>query len=85
MLENGIMADFYADIGLKYYEMYVALSREFNLILVDYIFKDIWAEPNLMSDLSHPNGVGYAIMAENIYTVLEPLFINSDMLLDIVL
>jgi lysophospholipase L1-like esterase len=36
------------------------------------VFEDIMGNQGLMSDRIHPNGEGYAIMAQHFYQAVEP-------------
>lgn len=53
-------------------QAYEELARETGALLVPNVLADIWGDDERMSDKVHPNGAGYAIMAEHFYTVLKP-------------
>ena len=52
--------------------MYEEVTEETDALLVDNILGGIMGHANLMSDQIHPNGAGYAIMAERFKEAIEP-------------
>jgi len=67
-------------LGIRYYQMYQQLSSQYNVPLVDYIFRDIWGDPVLMADEIYPNGKGYRQMEYNIMDKLYSIFDENGML-----
>jgi len=55
-----------------YGEMYKKLAKETGIILVPNVLKGLIGKEKYMSDPIHPNGEGYAIMAERFYKAMEP-------------
>lgn len=49
------------------------LARARRAALVPDLLDDVWGHPALMSDGIHPNGAGYAVMAEEVEQVVAPL------------
>lgn len=58
--------------GRGFGRAYVELSEKTGSVLIQNIFKDIMGNPNLMSDLIHPNSQGYTIMANHFYEAIKP-------------
>ena len=56
-----------------YDEMYHVLAKTHRVALVPNVLSDILLNPDLTADQLHPNDKGYAIVADRIYKVLEPL------------
>ena len=55
-----------------YGEMYKKLAKDTGIILVPNVLKGLIGKEKYMSDPIHPNGEGYAIMAERFYKAMEP-------------
>ena len=55
-----------------YGRMYEEVTGETDALLVDNILGGIMGHSKLMSDQIHPNGAGYAIMAERFKEAIEP-------------
>ncbi len=54
--------------------LYAKIAREEGAILMPSLRQDIAGHPELLiGDLRHPNAEGYAIVAQRIYTLLQPL------------
>ena len=61
----------YAD---RFARIYVELADENDLVLVPFLLDGVGGEPEMnQSDGIHPNEVGAARVAENVWTVLEPV------------
>jgi acyl-CoA thioesterase I len=58
--------------GRGFGEAYRQLAEETGSVLVPDVFDGIMGNRNLMSDPIHPNGDGYAIMAEAFHRAIEP-------------
>lgn len=56
--------------GGSYEDMYERVAEDTGALLVDDLLDGIMSDPKLKSDAIHPNGAGYAVMAER---VAEPL------------
>lgn len=56
-----------------YRDGHEALARKYKTGLVRHSLKDIFANPQRMSDPIHPNDEGYAIIAERVNAVVMPL------------
>lgn len=57
--------------GRGFGDAYEKLAEKTGSVLVPNIFKDIFGKPNLMSDRIHPNGEGYAVMAQHFHKALK--------------
>ena len=55
-----------------YGEMYKKLAKDTGIILVPNVLKGLIGQEKYMSDPIHPNGEGYAIMAERFYKAIKP-------------
>jgi lysophospholipase L1-like esterase len=53
-------------------DAYNVLARESGALLVEKVLEGIIGNSDLMSDLTHPNEEGYAIMAKHFYQVIKP-------------
>jgi lysophospholipase L1-like esterase len=58
--------------GRGYPDGYVQLQRDTGCVLVRNVYKGIFGRRELMSDRIHPNGAGYAIMADHFRDAIEP-------------
>ena len=58
--------------GRGFGDEYARLAEEVGAVLVPNILEDVFGEPGLMSDLIHPNGKGYTIMARYFYEAIAP-------------
>jgi len=61
-----------------YGEMYKNLAKETGIILVPNVLKGLIGRDKYMSDPIHPNGDGYAIMAERFYAAMKPYVENPN-------
>lgn len=55
-----------------YGEVYEELRERTGCLVIGNVLDDIIGRPALMSDRIHPNGKGYAVMAERFHGVVEP-------------
>ncbi len=55
-----------------YGKMYKKLAKENDIILIPNVLKGLIGKDKYMSDHIHPNGEGYAIMAERFYEAMKP-------------
>ena len=51
--------------------LYAELAKEENVLLIEEVFSDILARPELCADQIHPNAAGYRQMAEGFATALR--------------
>lgn len=58
---------------------YEKLAKRRKAALVSDIMREIWSDQSLKSDSIHPNDAGYALMAERIREVVEPLIEASSL------
>jgi acyl-CoA thioesterase I len=58
--------------GRGYGDAYEDLARRTGSVLVPDVYQGIWGRADLKSDPIHPNGAGYARMAEHFRRALEP-------------
>jgi acyl-CoA thioesterase I len=58
--------------GRGFGEMYREVCRETQALLIPDIFDGIIGDKHLMSDPIHPNGRGYAIIAQKFYRAMQP-------------
>jgi acyl-CoA thioesterase I len=70
-VRGGILND-------RYPGAFEALSRELDTAYVPDILDGLFGDQRYMSDAVHPNDAGYAIVAERVYRVLEPLLISKE-------
>lgn len=66
---GGIDIPFY---GRGFDKAYKKLAEETGAVIIDNILDDIMGNRSLMSDPIHPNGAGYAVMAERFHRAIEP-------------
>lgn len=66
--------------GIRYYNLFQGLADYYDLPLVDYLFRDVWGDPVLMSDSIHPNGKGYQQVEYNLSNTLYDIFQRNGML-----
>jgi len=53
---------------------YETLIHKYHVAFVPKVLEDLWGNPHVMSgDHLHPNDAGYALIAERIQRVVEPL------------
>lgn len=69
-----------ADLARAYFEMLKGVSKRYSIEIVDYPLKGIFGDKRYMSDLIHPNGLGYKKMEENISQALLYTFYQNGML-----
>lgn len=77
---NDAAYDSLIQLGIDYSKMYQSLAADYNIPMVDYLFRDIWGDPALMSDEIHPDGKGYLQMERNVMESLYSIFRDNDML-----
>lgn len=72
--ERGALVAFTAVDGMlgSRTKPYRRLCRECGVILIPSVLKNIVDDPSLKHDQIHPNGAGYAIMAERVADALRP-------------
>lgn len=58
--------------GRGFGDAYKKLARETGSLLVPDVYRGIINSPELMSDRIHPNGKGYAIMAQHFHEAIKP-------------
>lgn len=56
------------------------LSKEYKVVFIPEIFKDIFDNPRFKSDNIHPNGRGYQIVAHRVYRAIIP-YLNENIIL----
>jgi acyl-CoA thioesterase-1 len=59
-------------LGDEYRPLYEEIANEFGALLVPNVREGIFSDPRLKSDSIHPDGAGYAIMAERIIEQVKP-------------
>jgi len=57
--------------GRGYDDAYADLARRTGSVLVPDVYEGIWGRADLKSDPIHPNGKGYAVMAEHFYAAIK--------------
>ena len=62
----------------QYNNLYKTLASENNITLIEDIWRGVWGTN--MSDPVHPNAKGYEIMANNIFTILQPYLRANNLL-----
>jgi acyl-CoA thioesterase I len=62
-----------ASVRDKYRSEFKRLAKEKKVLYVPNILDGVLGNPGLMSDYVHPNDQGYAVIAERLEKVLEPL------------
>lgn len=61
--------------------MLIDVAKENNIPIIDYIYRDIWGNSNLMqSDGLHPNNKGNVQLKKNIFDALYNTFNENGML-----
>lgn len=68
----------FPSISADYASMYERVAREENCLLVPDVLDGILSNPALKSDAIHPNGRGYALMAERVADPLTKLIRKAD-------
>jgi len=58
--------------GRGFADAYKELARETGSVLIPNVYRGIINSPELMSDRIHPNGKGYAIMAQHFHEAIKP-------------
>jgi lysophospholipase L1-like esterase len=59
--------------------LYVELAQEEGALLMPSLRQDLAGHPDLLlSDMSHPNADGYAIVARRIFALLEPALVKAE-------
>lgn len=51
-----------------------AIARQMGAVALDDIMKDLWLDPNMMSDKFHPNSKGNEIVAQRLYDVIKEYY-----------
>jgi len=69
VIVGGIRIPFW---GRGFGEMYQKVCSETRAVLIPNIFDGIIGDKSLMSDPIHPNGKGYALMAQKFYEAMKP-------------
>ncbi len=64
--------------GDEYSPLYKKVAEQYGALLVPNVLKGILSDPRLKSDTIHPNGEGYAVMAERILDRVKPLLLAAD-------
>lgn len=63
------------ELADKYFEMYKRLTKKHKILMDDYILRNIWGRPDLMSsDQIHPNNKGNSILRDNILSSFHNTF-----------
>lgn len=68
----------FPNIGPSYESMYARVAKEEGCLLVPDMLAGILRDPTLKSDEVHPNGRGYALMADRVAGPLEKLLTRAD-------
>ena len=68
----------FPNIGPTYESMYDRVAKDEGCLLVPDMLAGILRDPSLKSDEVHPNGRGYALMAERVAGPLEKLLKKAD-------
>ena len=69
VIVGGISIPFW---GRGFGEMYQKVCKETQALLIPNIFDGIIGDKSLMNDPIHPNGRGYALMAQKFYRAMQP-------------
>ena len=56
-----------------FHDMFPALAAQFGLPLVPFVLAGVAGNPDLTSDLIHPNVAGARVVTDNIWPYLEPM------------
>lgn len=77
--DNPLIAK--SELAIEYYEMIKNVSASNDILVIEYIYKNIWENDKLMSsDGLHPNNKGNAQLRKNVFDALFSTFENNDML-----
>ena len=68
----------FPSLDANYEKMYERVAEEEGCLLVEGAMKGILTDPKLKSDQIHPNGQGYALMAERIGPPLKKLLAKAN-------
>lgn len=68
----------FPSLGPSYAKMYERIADEEECLLIEDVLDGVLNDPKLKSDEIHPNGAGYALMAERIEGPLEKLIERAD-------
>lgn len=68
------------DLALAYFAMLQRVAQTHSIEMVDYPLKDIFGDSRYMSDLIHPNAIGYLKMEQNISQALMLTWKRNGML-----
>ncbi len=72
----GMLLPIYSDDAFirAYGQMYADLAKKNDAGFLPYLLEGVGGDPNLnLPDLIHPNAAGHKILAENVWSVLEPI------------
>ena len=61
-----------------YLEEYENIAERHGAVLVPNVMQGVFGRPSMMYDQIHPNGKGYAVIAERIAEVVEPVLVRAD-------
>jgi len=64
----------------EYAAVYEETARLLGALYIPSVMKDILSDAKLRSDLIHPNGAGYRLLAERIGEKIKPLLHEADRL-----
>jgi acyl-CoA thioesterase I len=67
----GVQGNIWGD---RYRERFDSLAKEYNTAYVPDILDGIIENPDYMSDIVHPNDIGYSLMANKIYEEMKKSF-----------
>ena len=65
-------------LGDEYSPLFKKVASDSGALLIPNVLKGILTDPRLKSDTIHPNGAGYAIMAERILKRVKPLLAAAE-------
>ena len=68
----------FPSLTANYEAMYERVAKEERCLLVPDLLDGILSKPELRSDAIHPNGAGYAVMAERVAKPLQKLIRKAD-------
>jgi len=58
----------------EFHALYPGLAKEYGIALIPFFLQDVGGIPELNQDDGiHPNGQGYALVAENVWKALDPI------------
>ncbi|MBV9404661.1 MAG: arylesterase, partial [Acidobacteriaceae bacterium] len=63
-----------ADYVKSFTEMYPGLAKKYNLRFVPFLLINVYQHPEMMQpDGIHPNGLGNRVIAQDVFTLIQPL------------